>query len=777
MKTKLTTQSAPARQPARESFRSSRLIRRSSWIGEGGFLSLCMSLGVLVFFAGILLALFVASPTAWIARGEAKPPAFTHPASGTIDGADGTNCQYTVTSGTDTIVPGTSDTGNHCVWCETLITLPFPFVLYDQTFNAVNVSSSGRLDFVCANDPANYLETCLPAPPNNCPFDFTIFPLWAEWSTSTDQQGCSTWANGCGIFTSISGSAPNRIFNIEWHVTNRENSPDAGNFEVRLYENHLNKRFDVIYGSITQGLNIGFDVAGVQGLTEFFTQDFCHSPAPQNVSRTYAIMTPCPTPTVTPTPTATPVGAITVTNTNDSGPGSLRQALADANDGDTINFDPSLNGQTITLTSAELPIGSDVTILGPGPTLLTVRRSSGTFRIFHVMPGHTVRIEGLMISFGDAAFSQGGGLLNDHANLTISNCSLANNSSTYGGAIYSDGSGSNATLVVLNSSVTSNYAQFAGGGIYNNGSGATASVMNSLVTNNTAAYSSIGFAVGDGGGIFNSGGTVTITTSIVSNNLAGVTDPFPAGTGGGIYSNGTLTVTNSTIRGNEGYLAGGGVAGGGAMTITSSTISGNAANAQHDGQPYGRGGGISGSVIFTNSTLSDNHASLSTGGIYGGGNITNSTISGNSPGGISVTGTLEIANTILKAGASGANISINGGTVTSHGYNVCSDNGGGFLNGPGDQINTDPMLGPLQNNGGPTFTHELLNGSPAIDAGDPKFTPPPYYDQRGPGFSRVRNDRIDVGSFEVQAGTAPTPTPTVRPMPTARPRPTPPPRP
>jgi hypothetical protein len=99
------------------------------------------------------------------------------------------------------------------------------------------------------------------------------------------------------------------------------------------------------------------------------------------------------------------------------------------------------------------------------------------------------------------------------------------------------------------------------------------------------------------------------------------------------------------------------------------------------------------------------------------------------------------------------------------------------LTGPGDQINTNPMLGSLQDNGGPTFTHELLTGSPATDAGDPNFTPPPYYDQRGPGFSRVRNNRIDVGSFEVQAGTAPTPTPTVRPIPTARPRPTPRPRP
>ena len=81
-----------------------------------------------------------------------------------------------------------------------------------------------------------------------------------------------------------------------------------------------------------------------------------------------------------------------------------------------------------------------------------------------------------------------------------------------------------------------------------------------------------------------------------------------------------------------------------------------------------------------------------------------------------------------------------------------------YLTGPGDQINTDPMLGPLQDNGGPTFTHALLPGSPAIDAGDPNFTPPPFYDQRGPGFDRVVNGRIDIGSFEVQ-GPTPTATP------------------
>jgi hypothetical protein len=127
---------------------------------------------------------------------------------------------------------------------------------------------------------------------------------------------------------------------------------------------------------------------------------------------------------------------------------------------------------------------------------------------------------------------------------------------------------------------------------------------------------------------------------------------------------------------------------------------------------------------------------------------------------------LEISDTILNAGASGENIFNEDGTVTSLGYNLSSDDGGGYLNGPGDQINADPLLGPLQDNGGPTFTHALLPGSPAINAGDPNFTLPPSYDQRGPLFRRVFTHRIDVGSFEAQ----PTPPPFPRPRRTHPPR-------
>jgi hypothetical protein len=739
---------------------------------QQAFLNLYIFFGLAVFLAGTLLAIFATSAPRRTRRGEANPQSSNASTARVIDGkivpgrAEGEPCQYATTYRTDSIVPGNIDTGNHCAWCDTTISLPFPFVLYDQTFNAVMVNSSGRLDFVCNNEPSGYTETCLPAPPNNCSYDYTIFALWGEWSTIVSAPGCETWANGCGIFTSVSGSAPNRIFNIEWHAVRRENGALTANFEARLYENDPNRRFDLIYGVIQPypgSLNLF--TAGVQGSAGFFSQDFCNVPPPQNVSTTYT-MPPC----ATPTPKATPT--MRVTNTNDSGPGSLRQALVDASNGDTIQFDSMLNGRNIGLTTSELVIDKSITINGPGSNLVGVYRSSQTsFRIFHVMPGISVIIAGLTISGGDGGEEGGGGILNDHGILTIDSCVVQNSFGQNGGAVYNDGSAGSATLAILNGSISANYAAYAGGGIYNdgyNGGNATVSLTNSTVNGNTAAYS--GFPTGGGaaGGIYNGGGTLTITDSVVSNNYAGVSDPFPVGSGGGIVNDGTLTITSSSVSGNQAYLSGGGIENGGTVTISGSTISGNGAIGQHDGQPWGHGGGMVGEVTFNNSTLSNNYAALNGGGIDGGGAISNSTLSDNDGGGISVSASLEIGNTILKAGARGANISNNGAMVTSHGYNVSSDDGGGVLNGPGDQINTDPLLGPLQNNGGPTSTYALLPGSPAIDRGDPNFTPPPLYDQRNSPFVRVFNNRIDVGSFEVQPQRRVTPTP--RPHPTPAPR-------
>jgi hypothetical protein len=436
-----------------------------------------------------------------------------------------------------------------------------------------------------------------------------------------------------------------------------------------------------------------------------------------------------------------PATTITVTNGNDSGPGSLRQALANANDGDTINFDASVG--TVTLTTAELAIDKSVTLSG-APQMVTVARASQTeFRIFHVLPSHSVEIDGLTISGGHITGDNGGGILNDNSTLTIAHCAV------YGNAIVS-GSANNF-----------------GGGIHNSG---TMTLNQVNVNGNNAFWCQCGNSVPIGGGISNTG-TMIIIAGTVQGNMA-------FWSAGGIYNTGMMTITGSTISNNytdlPGHFGGdgGGIVNDGTMTIQDSTISGN--RAVGAGFAGGYGGGIYGNNnTIINSTISGNSAHFG-GGVAGGGNIAHTTFNNNSAltdgGTLYLTSALELGNTILKAGVSGVNIFNNGGSLITHGYNVCSDNGGGFLNGPGDQINTDPMLGPLQNNGGPTQTHALLPGSPAIDAGDPNFTPPPDYDQRGPGFVRVFNGRIDVGSFELQP--TPTPTPTLTPTATFTPTPT-----
>jgi N-acetylneuraminic acid mutarotase len=225
--------------------------------------------------------------------------------------------QYTITDGADTIVPGDTDSGSHCDDCDTLVTLPFTFQLYDLTFAAVNVSSNGRLDFVIPNEPGGFLTACLPAPPNIGPYDYTIFTLWEDMRTDFGLSGCASFPGGnCGVFTSVTGSAPNRIFNIEWRTVLFADNAATQNFEVRLYENDPLKTFEVIVGDLNPANADHPWVSGVQGLGDlgFFTQNFCIDPpgSPlEFVSHTYTspgcgIPTPTPTPTATSTPTTRP---------------------------------------------------------------------------------------------------------------------------------------------------------------------------------------------------------------------------------------------------------------------------------------------------------------------------------------------------------------------------------------------------------------------------------------------------------------------------------------
>ena len=553
----------------------------------------------------------------------------------------------------------------------------------------------------------------------------------------------------------------------------------------------------------------------------------------------------------------TGAATITVTNTNDSGPGSLRQALANANNGDTINF--GVTG-AISLTSGGLGITKNVTISGPGFSQLAVNGNQSSF-VFGVFPQKTVNISGLRIRNAQV------GIYNNEGRVSVSHCVLGDNSST---GLYNH---VGASMTVSNCNISNN----SGTGAYNNqgtlavsscvlGDNSDAGIFNSgtLTVNNcalngnsggmstfsTAAVSNCTVSGNTGDGIFNSGTltishcafssnsgdgignhafssgranltiensnvsdnnsigvfnsteesgavTATIRSTTVSDNSGGgvvaqgggvifggsvqvtITDCTVSGNSywGGIHATGiaSLFITDSTIRGNSANTpfpdgdSGGGIYGSGPVTVENSTISGNFAVTS--------GGGIYGGIIeVSNSTISGNSAGISGGGIYNTPyyslNLANSTISGNSApsgGGIYNGASMGISNTILNTGASGENIFNDGGTVTSLGYNLSSDDGGGYLTGPGDQIDTDPLLGPLQDNGGPTFTHALLPGSPAIDAGNPNFTPPPFNDQRGCPFDRVFNGRIDIGSLETQ--------PPRRPCSTPRPRPTPAPRP
>ena len=421
--------------------------------------------------------------------------------------------------------------------------------------------------------------------------------------------------------------------------------------------------------------------------------------------------------------TQTHAATITVTNTNDSGPGSLRQALRAANDGDTVIF--AVTG-TIALTSGGLPINKSLTISGPGKDQLSIDGNQALL-VFGIFPDKTAAISGLTVRNAQS------GILND-GTVIVTNCVLSNSYdglSNYGAATVSS--------CVLTGNLYNGLYSYEG----------VTTVSNCVVSGNAA------------GGLFNNvpfgpnnsvagRGSMTVSDSIISDN-----------SGPGVKNYLFLTILNSTLSGNSAGEDGGGISSGtfkspGGVTVINSTISGNSTSSG--------GGGIAiqyGGLTIVNSTISGNSAGDAGGGIVnytGRVQVANSTLSGNSAasgGGIynvagQFGGTIEISNTILKAGALGENIFNNGGMVTSHGYNISSDDGGGLLTGPGDQINTDPLLGPLHDHGGPTLTHLPMRGSPAIDAGDPNFTPPPYHDQRGACFDRVFGPRIDVGSVETQ---------------------------
>ncbi len=344
---------------------------------------------------------------------------------------------------------------------------------------------------------------------------------------------------------------------------------------------------------------------------------------------------------------ASPVFAatITVTNTNDSGSGSLRQAVGEADNGDMIVF----SGVTGTISlSSVITIDRNVTIEGPGRALLALEGTAG-MRIFSVPSGVIAAVSGLTMT--------GGGI----------------------GGIQNLG-----TLTVADSVIMNNAAPLFGGGIFN-APGASLLVSRTTISGNTADYA-----------------------------------------GGGVWNEGTAVIADSTLSGNTSY-DGGAIMDFGTMTIMRSTLSGN--------QASDAGGAIYGqcdTLTITESTIAGNRTSQYGGGIY-------NTWGVNCP-------QVVIGSTIVAGNSSDYADADLSGPFLSQGHNLIQDQGGAFIEGLilTDLFSLDPRLGPLADNGGPTMTHALLIGSPAINAGDDAACS--ATDQRG--IARPQGVHCDIGAYE-----------------------------
>jgi hypothetical protein len=293
---------------------------------------------------------------------------------------------------------------------------------------------------------------------------------------------------------------------------------------------------------------------------------------------------------------------LTVTTTADSGPGSLRADVAAAQSGDTIAFAPGLAGQTVFLTSGELVINKRLTIQGPGAPQAPVTISGGGFsRVFEIDGATTnLTLSNLNLTGGNglagnasvagALDGQGGAIWNG-GTLTLSACTLSNNTTAHGalnaqgGAIYNAGNLTlNACTLSGNSSYSANAPLAFGGAVYNAG---TMTVGSSTLSNNAAGIQSFEITEGgDGGAIYNAG-TMTVTSGTLSGNWAYLDGGGTGGYGGGIFNayKASATVTGSSLSNNVAQQDGGGISNDGTMTLSGSTLSGNDAD-------DGRGGGI-----------------------------------------------------------------------------------------------------------------------------------------------------------------------------------------
>ncbi len=385
-----------------------------------------------------------------------------------------------------------------------------------------------------------------------------------------------------------------------------------------------------------------------------------------------------------------------VTNMGNSGQGSLRWCIENAATKSTITFDPHLKG-ILTFSGGNLAVPQDknLTIQGPGARQLVIRSGDTS---------STIDISG-SLTISDLSFQSSQltnrSIFSNRGSLTLNNTAIANNTSSgNGGAIYSSG----GSLTLNNTTVANNTSNGDGGAIY---------LFKGKLTLNHSSISGNTSSKGKGGAIFLSGGTLTMDNSTLSANAAS------ANSGGGIYvSNSTLTLNNDTISGNLANIDGGGLSSSNSvLTINESTIFGNAA--------ITNGGGLSINAANTSA--------------------------GNAP--------VIVEKSIIASNQAeqGPDVS---GTLITNGYNLLESFSGANFIDPQNLHGTDKEINnladihidaSLNKNGGPTLTHALQQGSPAIDAiplsaCDLKTNPT---DQRG--VKRPQGNACDIGAYEYQS--------------------------
>lgn len=408
-----------------------------------------------------------------------------------------------------------------------------------------------------------------------------------------------------------------------------------------------------------------------------------------------------------------PAGSIPVTNCLDSGGGSLRDAVDSAVSGDVIDM-TATGCSTITLTTgAIITAVDDISLLGPGRDLLTIDAGGNSPVLIHLGAG-TLEVDGLTA-------------LNGAKYVTDTNFAP-------GGCIYSQGavfmSDAGAKYCTAEASGT---GTAVGGAIYALGN---ITLLNSTVSGSTARATSVSSF---GGGVFTRG-SLFAKYSIFRNNEARVVDPGAYGYGGAAWIGGDATVLASLVHGGyAGNVAGLDLVGGTAvydLQVGNTTITDN--YSYHSG--YGSGLYLGNPAVVSNSTITGNTEVTPAEFKYGAGVSIAAGVN------VDLQSSIVSANIWPYAGTNyPSDIGTLGGSTITGANNMI----GWYLplTAPADTLVVfDPMLGPLDTNGGPTSTMLPLSGSPAINAGN--NVNGGKYDQRGVGFPRVVGANADIGAVE-----------------------------